>query len=85
MIYLSGCGGLVMKSSDIRGTSLRPGVPLLFCRIHSTCTSTFTLRQHRDRLGQLVSLKGIGAPCAEGLKNDGEEAGRTETQGKLTH
>jgi hypothetical protein len=55
MIYLSGCGGLVMKSSDIRGTSSRLGVPLFFYFPRSTFSITFKLRQHRDRLGQLIS------------------------------
>lgn len=74
-----------MKSSDIRGTSLRLGVPLLFYFPRSTFSRAFKLSRHRDGLDSLVSLMGIGASCAEVLKNDGEEAGRTETQGKLTH
>jgi hypothetical protein len=48
MIYLSACGGSVMKSSDIRGTSLRLGVPLLFCCIRSTTSRTFKLDPRRD-------------------------------------
>ena len=68
-----------MKSSDIRGASLSLGVPLLFRRVDSTFSRTFKVSRCKDKCNSLVSLKSIGAECAEGLENDGEEKGWPET------